>query len=502
MPKVVQIHPNDNVAVALETIDSQVIVQVGDISVEVCEGIPRGHKLALRRIHKSSIVKKYGWPIGVASARIEPGSWVHTHNLESSLKGLCNYRYEPKVNILRKQPTQVGGCPPEFLGFRRPSGRVGVRNEIWILVTVGCVSATAQNLAKLATARFVGKPIEGIYAFTHPFGCGQFDQDLLNTQELLASLVGHPNCGGVLILGLGCETNALRAQIEKAGILDNRAVRFFNTQDVQDEVESGMSALEDLIEYASTFRREKCPISDLVVGLKCGGSDGFSGITANPLVGRITERIVGWGGAAVLSEVPEMFGAEEILMSRCHDEATYEATIRMINSFKHYLIENHQPICENPAPGNKKGGITTLEEKSLGCIQKGGNTVVTQVLEYGKKVTAKGLVLLAAPGNDLVSSTALVASGAQILLFTTGRGTPLGTPVPTIKIASNSTLAERKPNWVDFDAGRLLNENVTSAELEAELMCLVMDTVSGNALARNEITGMRDIAVFKTGVTV
>jgi altronate hydrolase len=517
MAQVLRIDEADDVAVALEGIEASTGIVFEGAELGAREAIPAGHKIALRRIQAGADVLKYGWPIGRALSDIEPGAWVHTHNLGTKLEGLLEYSYHPRRELFRpavEQPAVEGVPPvaaadseagppsPGFLAYRRPDGRAGVRNELWIIVTVGCVNQVAQSLARLANQRLARGSIEGVFAFPHPYGCGQLGDDLIYTRRALAGLIRNPNCAGALVLGLGCETNAVREQVEAAGALDPRRIRFFNTQEVEDETAHGMRALEELAEYAATCRREPCPASELVLGMKCGGSDGFSGITANPLVGRISDRITRCGGTVLLTEVPEMFGAEQILMDRCRDRATFEAMVEMINGFKQYFLRHNQPVYENPAPGNREGGITTLEEKSLGCIQKGGRAPVNGVLGYGEPVATRGLSLVTAPGNDLVSTTALVAAGATMLLFTTGRGTPLGAPVPTLKIATNSLLARRKPNWMDFDAGRLLSEGGGFEQLEEELLRLVLETASGHARARNETNGMREIAPFKIGVTV
>lgn len=494
-----RIHEADNVAVALQAIPAGAEVFAGG-RVVAAEAIPAGHKIALAAIPKGSDVRKYGWPIGRASADIEPGAWVHTHNLETKLRGLLEYRYEPVLAAL--EPAADFGPVPTFLGFRRPDGRVGIRNEIWVVVTVGCVNQVGQRLAQIGGERLVRGSVDGVYAFPHPYGCSQLGDDLRNTQKALAGLIRHPNAGGVLVVGLGCENNTVGLQLEAAAPLDPRRVKFFNAQEVGDEIEVGMRALEELAAYAGSFQREPCPASDLVLGMKCGGSDAFSGITANPLAGRISDMVTAWGGTVLLTEVPEMFGAEHILMNRARDQATFQALVEMVNGLKQYFLNHHQPIDENPAPGNRAGGITTLEEKSLGCIQKGGQARVTQVLDYGQPPTGKGLALVNAPGNDGVSSTALAIGGAVMVLFTTGRGTPLGTPAPALKVASNTELARRKPGWIDFDAGRLLVENADPRALAAKLMQMILDTASGRYRTRSEINGVRDIAIFKTGVTV
>lgn len=499
-----RIHPSDNVAVTLEALAPGQQLAAGIVAREA---IPPGHKLALAAIPAGGDAIKYGWPIGRATADIPPGAWVHTHNLRTKLSGVIEYQYvAPASQLPRQGGAAASGAPalevPLFPGFRRADGRVGIRNELWILPTVGCVAQLAQRLAALAGERFAGGAIDGVYAFPHPYGCSQLGDDLANTQRALAALLRHPNAGGVLLLGLGCESNFLERQLQFCGEIDPRRVKCLKTQEAGDELADGLRLLEQLAAYAGGFRREPCPASGLVVGMKCGGSDGFSGITANPLVGRITDALTDWGGTVLLTEVPEMFGGEQVLMSRARDRATFDGIVALIDGFKRYFLDHNQPIYENPTPGNRDGGLTTLEEKSLGCIQKGGRATVTQVLGYGRPTAAPGLNLVNAPGNDGVSTTALVLSGAVLLLFTTGRGTPMGTPAPVLKIASNTPLARRKPNWIDFDAGRLLSESADTDALAAELMDLVLRTAAGQYRTRNEANGLRDIAIFKTGVTV
>jgi altronate hydrolase len=442
-------------------------------------------------------VRKYGWPIGNARSDIETGSLVHSGNLTTALAGLNEYEYQP---VKPTRATAQGLSPqPQFMGYRRADGRVGTRNEIWVVTTVGCVTRTAEKIARLGAERFAER-IDGIHALTHPFGCSQLGDDLANTRKVLASLIRHPNAGGVLVVGLGCESNQLDKLLEQAGDFDRSRLRAFAAQASDDEIEDGLSALEELVQIAEADAREPCPLSALSIGLKCGGSDGFSGITANPLVGRIADQLAAAGGTPILTEIPEVFGAEQLLMQRSVNAQVFGDVVSLVNSFKQYFIDHGQPIYENPSPGNIAGGITTLEEKSLGAVQKGGRAPVSQVLLYGDRASQPGLALLEAPGNDAVSSTALVAAGATLLLFTTGRGTPLGFPVPTLKIASNSVLALKKPRWIDFDAGKVLSG--TSMEAAAqELMRLIIETASGKP-ARNELNDEREIAIWKTGVVL
>ncbi|HEX8568626.1 MAG TPA: altronate dehydratase family protein [Caulobacteraceae bacterium] len=489
-----RVHADDDVAVALRPLRAGEVVEVQGAAVTLRDDVPEGHKLTLRALAAGAPVRKYGWPIGLAAADIEPGRHVHTHNLRTALCGLDEYRYEP----VSAAPTQVASART-FMGYRRRDGRVGTRNEIWILCTVGCVARTAQKIAAAAGSQFAGR-VDGVHAFTHPFGCSQLGDDLDATRRIIAALAGHPNAGGVLIVGLGCENNQLDDLLASAPEIDRERLRAFSAQASDDELEEGLRAVEELVAVAELDRREPWPLSELVLGLKCGGSDGFSGVTANPLVGRVADVVANAGGTPVLTEIPEIFGAERLLMARASDEAVFREVAAVVNDFKRYFLDHGQPVHENPAPGNVAGGITTLEEKSLGAVQKAGHAPLAQVLRYGEQVRGHGLALLEAPGNDAVSSTALTAAGATVLLFTTGRGTPLGFPAPTLKIASNSALAERKPRWIDFDAGTVLNG--TSMETAAEaLLDLVVRTASGEP-TRAELNGEREIAIWKSGVTL
>jgi len=485
--KTLQIHPLDNVAVALTDISAGEGVAV--------ESVPAAHKISLRAIAKGEPIIKYGHPIGAATVDIPAGHWVHVHNVATLLGDAVEYEYQPAVIPQTKLE------PSTFKGYRRSDGRVGVRNEIWIIPTVGCVNRNAELIAAEATRQFGIMPnVDGIYAFPHPYGCSQMGDDQLQTQQILANLVRHPNAGGVLILGLGCENNNIAEFKKILGEWDPDRVKFVESQSVDDEITAGVEAIEQLVVHAAKTARSLCPVSELVIGLKCGGSDAFSGITANPLVGKISDLMIAMGGSAVLSEVPEMFGAETLLMARARDEAIFHKIVAMINDFKQYYQAHNQVIYDNPSPGNKKGGISTLEDKSLGCIQKGGSSTVVDVLPYVGCVKEKGLSLLSGPGNDLVAITALAAAGCQLILFTTGRGTPLGTLVPTLKIASNEALFHQKTRWMDFNAGRLLT-GTSVEQLMTELFELVLITASG-AKSKSELMGSREFTIFKDGVTL
>lgn len=451
----VVIHPDDNVKVNLEN----------------------GHKYARYKIAKGEPVIKYGFPIGFASADIAAHEHVHTHNLKTGLSGVNEYNYSPVLTERKKE------MPPDIFAFVRKNGDIGIRNDICIINTVGCVNKTAEILAEKT----------GALNFPHPYGCSQLGGDHLRTQQILCGLIKHPNAGGVLVLGLGCENNNIEELKKVLGEYDSERIKFLNVQDCEDEIAQGVKIIKDLQNQAEKDTRKKVPASMLKIGLKCGGSDGLSGITANPLVGKMADKFSDMGATAVLTEVPEMFGAEQILMNRCVSRNVFEKTVDLINRYKSYFISHNQPVSENPSPGNKAGGITTLEEKSLGCVQKGGNAPVTAVLDYGDVAKTPCLNLLNGPGNDMVAVTNLTAAGCHLILFTTGRGTPLGAPVPTIKISTNSQLASRKSHWIDFDS---------QSSDSLSLFRLILNTANGEYVTKNEENGYREIAIFKDGVTL
>lgn len=493
MQDVIRINQEDNVAVALRSIEKGESLVIGGSSLTTLEEIPQGHKVALKPVKAGEEVIKYGFRIGYAKENIDRGQWVHVHNIKTGLGDLLTYEYEP-----------VSGNLPEgghavFQGFRRTDGKAGVRNEIWIIPTVGCVNSIAKALEKEAQ-KLVGGSLEEVIAFPHPYGCSQMGDDQEHTRTVLADMIRHPNAGGVLVLGLGCENSNIEVLMPYIGEYDENRVKFLVSQDCQDEIADSLELVKELIEYAGKCTREPVSVSKLVIGMKCGGSDGLSGITANPLVGRFSDLLISRGGTTILTEVPEMFGAETILMNRCASKELFCQTVDLINDFKKYFKSHNQTIYENPSPGNKKGGISTLEDKSLGCTQKSGSAPVRGVLQYGERVETPGLNLLSAPGNDLVAATALAAAGAQIILFTTGRGTPFASPVPTVKISTNSALAARKAGWIDFNAGVLVEEGTMEEETK-HLYDYVLEVAGGRKVCSEE-AGFHDMAIFKQGVTL
>lgn len=493
MKDFIKINESDNVIVALRELTAGESVMLADRTITASETIPAGHKMAVADIPAGAEVIKYGFRIGYAKDDIRAGQWVHVHNIKTALGDLLEYTYEPVKTDVTKTAEAT------FLGYNRADGRVGVRNEVWVIPTVGCVNNIATAMAGAANGRIKGS-VDEVVAFPHPYGCSQMGDDQEHTRTILADLINHPNAGGVLVLGLGCENSNIGELKKYIGNYDENRVKFLVCQECEDEMAEGAKLLDELIDYASGFQREKISASRLIIGMKCGGSDGFSGITANPLVGKFSDILIGKGGTTILTEVPEMFGAETLLMNRCENKEVFAQTVKLINDFKQYFKDNHQTIYENPSPGNKKGGISTLEDKSLGCTQKSGSAAVRGVLSYGERVAAPGLNLLSAPGNDLVAATALAASGAHIVLFTTGRGTPFASPVPTVKISSNSTLAGKKKNWIDFDAG-VLAEDAQLDEMGQKLFDYVIEVASGKKVC-SEKAGFHDMAIFKQGVTL
>ena len=495
--KYIKINPADNVAVALQDLSQGEVVE----GVTLATDIPRGHKVVLQALKAGDNVIKYGFPIGHVTRDAAAGTLVDHSCIKTNLEGLLDYEYKPALVEIPESASKR-----TFMGFRRADGQVGVRNQIWVIPTVGCVNGICEQIV----ARFKAElchpecseesAVDAIVHFPHNYGCSQLGDDHENTRKVLRDMVHHPNAGGVLVVSLGCENNQLDAFRELVGPVDESRVKMFVCQKVDDEIQYGVDRLREIYAVCSRDKRTEVPVSELRVGLKCGGSDGLSGITANPLLGVFSDWIVAQGGTTVLTEVPEMFGAETILMNRCQDQATFDKTVHLINDFKEYFMKQGMPVYENPSPGNKAGGISTLEEKSLGCTQKCGKSIVRGVLKYAEPLQVKGLNLLSAPGNDLVASTALAASGCQIVLFTTGRGTPFGSFVPTMKISTNTPLYQAKPSWIDFNAG-VLAQGEPMEEVSARFIDYVLAAASGTPV-NNEKHGIREIAIFKQGVTL
>ena len=503
MKDFLKINPADNVAVAINPLTSGTTVNVDGDEITLVSDIPAGHKFALCDIAEGENVIKYGFPIGHTRHEVKRGAFLDHNDIKTNLEGQLDYS---DITIDNPSPAAPGaankGTEATFMGFERPDGQVGIRNEVWVIPTVGCVNGIAKQIVDRLNAETKAEGVDGIFAFPHNYGCSQLGDDHENTKKILRDMVLHPNAGGVLVIGLGCENNQPKVFEEFCGDYDRSRVKFMVCQEVEgDEVEAGLKILRKLYEQARTFKRTEQPASKLRIGLKCGGSDGFSGITANPLLGEFSDWLCEQqGGTTVLTEVPEMFGAETILMRRCADNELLGETVSLINNFKEYFLSHGEPVGENPSPGNKAGGISTLEEKALGCTQKSGKSPVFGVMEYGERIHNHGLNLLSAPGNDLVASTALAAAGCQMVLFTTGRGTPFGTFVPTMKVSTNSGLAKRKPTWIDFNAGRLV-EDSSMAQMLDDFIAYVLKVASGEEV-NSEKSGIHEISIFKNGVTL
>lgn len=495
MKKFIKINKNDNVFVALANLKVGEVIECGGEKIILKQNVDKGHKVAAKKILNGENIVKYGFPIGHSTSDIEKGTWVHTHNAKTNLSGIKDYTFNQSLNESVKKGENM-----TFKGYRRKNGDVGIRNELWIVPTVGCVNGIADRIMDRFKKKVGEMSIDNTLVLKHNYGCSQLGEDHVNTRTVLCNVVKHPNAGGVLVLGLGCENNKMDDFKKALGDFDENRTKFLVCQEVSDEIEIGADILCGLYKEMKDDSREEVPLSALKVGLKCGGSDGLSGITANPLLGKFSDFLVSQGGTTVLTEVPEMFGAETLLMNRCENREIFDKTVHLINDFKEYFMKYNQPIYENPSPGNKAGGITTLEDKSLGCTQKSGTSNVTDVLKYGETLRKNGLNLLSAPGNDLVASSALAASGCQIVLFTTGRGTPFGSFVPTMKVSTNTALFENKPNWIDFNAGVLVNEN-TEDEVLGRFIDYVVRVSSGE-FVNNEKNDFREIAIFKTGVTL
>jgi len=495
MKEILKINEKDNVIVALRDLSKNEIIEIDNKKIEITEEVKRGHKIAINNIEINENIIKYGYPIGHATKDIKLGEWVHTHNIKTNLDGIKDYTFNQELLECPSDNKKI-----TFEGYERENGNVGIRNELWIVPTVGCVNGIGDNIIEKFKEEVKPVDLDAIEVFNHNYGCSQLGDDHANTRTMLGNLVKHPNAGGVLVLGLGCENNTMDDFIKSLGDYDKTRIKFLVSQEVSDEVQEGVNILKELYENMKDDKRVSVPLSKLKVGLKCGGSDGLSGITANPLVGSFSDFLVSQGGTTVLTEVPEMFGAETILMNRAKDKETFDKTVHLINDFKEYFMTYDQPIYENPSPGNKAGGITTLEDKSLGCTQKSGNSTVVDVLKYGETLKISGLNLLSGPGNDLVAASALAAAGCHMVLFTTGRGTPFGTFVPTIKISTNTPLYDLKPHWMDFNAGYLV-EDKSLEEVTEELLKFILE-VSNGKFVNNEINKFKELAILKKGVTL
>ncbi len=499
----IQIREEDNVIIALSPLKKGETININNDEFTLLEDINLGHKIAIKDIKAGSNIIKYGYPIGKAKVDIKKATHVHTQNVVTNLSEQIEYSYDKEKAIKLKEVWENENKVDDDIfinAYVRENGDIAIRNDIWIVPTVGCVNKIASTLEVWAQEKIKDTNIDKVLALTHPYGCSQMGDDHENTKKILADLVKHPHAGGVLVIGLGCENNTIDKFKEEIGTYNSDRVKFLIAQESDDEIRDAQNLLLQLIDYAKTSKREKVSISKLKIGMKCGGSDGLSGISANPLVGLVCDKLAAYKSSVILTEVPEMFGAEQILMDRCVNEKVFEDCVNLINNFKQYYIDNNQVVYENPSPGNKEGGITTLEDKSLGCVQKGGKAPIEGVLNYGDLIDQSGLLLLNGPGNDIVSTTNMSASGVNLILFTTGRGTPLGSVVPTVKIATNHQLAVNKKNWIDFDASQILNEDKNI--VRDRLIDYIITLANGDIKTKNETNNYNEIAIFKNGVTL
>lgn len=496
MPDVLRVHEDDNVIIAVKALEKGSTIKDGSQEITLLSDIPMGHKIAIRDIKSGDNVIRYGNSIGHAIQNITQGEYVHNHNVKTNLSDVVEYVYQPNL-----KPVEVQGDMPTFEGYRRPDGKVGIRNEIWVIPTVFCANGPVQKMVELANQKYSRtENFDGFYALTHPNGCSQMGEDNLNTQKILANLAKHPNAGGVLLVSLGCEVNNFDSFLPILGDFDPQRIKTMISQEVEDEIAVGMDLLDQLYEYTVSFHRETRPLSDLILAVNCGGSDGFSGITANAVLGKVTDIITGFGGTVIMTEVPEMFGAEHILMNRAANKEVFDKIVSLINDYKEYYKKYGQVIYDNPTQGNMAGGISTLEEKSLGCTQKGGQAIVTDVLKYGETIKTKGFNLISGPGNDLVGITNQEAAGAVVTVFTTGRGTPAGFAVPLIRMGSNSTMSNRKTNWIDYNAAVVL-EGKNFDQAAREMLELILEVASGHKQSLAEAKGYRQIGMLRDGVT-
>ncbi len=490
LQKLLQLHPTDNVAVARVQVAAGEEIQLGPVVVRVSEPIAAGHKVAIRPIAAGEAILKYGQRIGLAGTHIDVGSWVHVHNVNAARLETeyeyCNELIEPS------KPAESR----TFMGFRRADGKVGTRNYVALISTVNCSATTARYVAmELAKSDLRDFPnVDGVIPLVHKGGCafsfGGEDHQQLN--RTLAGFARHPNIAARLILGLGCETAQAGHLQSDHGLMqlggpsasrsNGPLPMVLNIQEVggvRKTVDRAVGVLRDLLVQANDVRREPIPVSELLVGLECGGSDGASGITANPALGYASDLMVAHGGTAILSEIPEVYGAEQLLTRRSISREVADALLDRIHWWEDYAQRHHASIDNNPSYGNKQGGLTTIFEKSLGAVAKGGTSPLRAVYKYAEPVTERGFVLMDTPGYDPASVTGMVAGGAQVIVFTTGRGSCFGCkPAPTIKVATNTPMFNRMREDMDINAGTIL-EGATVEDVGREIFEMIIATASG-----------------------
>lgn len=496
----IKLYPQDTVALATSELKKGQTVTVDGETITLLDDIPNAHKIALKDFETGEAVRKYDNIIGYASKPIKKGEWIHSHNEVTGLGKSKEYTYD--FNPISIFP---GESDKTFMGYDRADGGAGIRNHLAIISTVFCANGPLRKLARMAEAKYPAtENFDGIIAFDQEFGCSQTGKDLVTTCKIIAGIAKNANFGGVLLVSNGCEMAIPSVLEQYMGDYDKKRIRTLTLQEVEDEFTAGMELIDEIMEEMKDDKRTPININRLHIAMNCGGSDGYSGITANTLLGTLCDTLVKEGAIMNMTEVPEMMGAEHILMNRAADKSIFDDIVKMMYDYDAYFARYGEKAADNPTQGNKAGGLTTLEEKSLGCIQKGGHCAVMEVLEYGERATKNGFVLVSGPGNDLAGVSGQIAAGAVLTIFTTGRGTPCGFAGPTFRLASNTALATRKSNWIDYDAGRLLTAK-TPEEVEAlnkELYDAIMATVNGQYRTRTEENGYYILGALKDGVTL
>jgi altronate hydrolase len=500
----VRLHPADDVAIAIR--DLAVGTRIEAEGVTTRELVPAGHKVSTRRIEIGAPVHRYAQVIGFASQPIDAGEHVHSHNLAMG-EVVVDHDHASAY-----APTTAVDVPATFMGIRRTDGRVATRNYVAVIATVNCSATAARAIADeiRSSGVLASYPnVDGVVALTHGSGCGMDGSgegiDVL--RRTIAGYATHPNIAGVLLVGLGCEANGLGALLTTRRLDEGPRLAALNIQDVGGTrrcIDAGVERLVAMLPAADDVRREPVPASQLMIGLQCGGSDGYSGITANPALGAAVDLLVRHGGTAILSETPEIYGAEHLLTRRAVSRDVGRKIVHHIDWWRDYTTRNHGEMDNNPSPGNKAGGLTTILEKSLGAVAKGGTTGLMDVYGYAEQVTTSGLVFMDTPGFDPVSVTGQVAGGANMVAFTTGRGSAYGCiPAPSIKLSTNTALYERQRDDIDINCGRLLDEQVSVAELGRQIFDELLRVASG-AATKSEMLGYghNEFAPWMIGATM
>jgi altronate hydrolase len=494
---VILLHPGDNVVIARVAVGAGQSVEAGPFTLTARDFIPPGHKLAIKGIASGEPVYRYGNLIGFATRPIEPGQHVHEHNL-----GYKEVQTEGEAPMLAPE-RRILHSTRSFLGFQRHDGRVGTRNYIAVVAASNCAAYTSELIAESFADEALPASVDGIVAFPHGEGCGMsIGPDSEQLQRTLKGVLDHPNVSAALILGLGCEVNQISHYLGKAG--DNapatlQGLTMQETGGTRGAVESARRHLRQFVERAAEEKRSETPASKIVLGLNCGGSDSFSGITANPALGHCSDLIVEQGGTVVLAETTEIFGAEHLLTRRARSPEIAAKLLRTIENYKAYLRQFGGSFNDNPSPGNKEGGLTNILEKSLGAVAKAGTSTLEDVLNFAERIEASGFLFMDTPGYDPVSITGLAAGGVNLIAFTTGRGSAIGFPnIPVVKIASNSNTFRRMRDNMDVNAGRIADGQASIPEVGAEIFELLLRVASGERTCAERI-GHHEFAPWRIG---